>query len=146
MSTFQKGCLRNGFRPSRRVTSRSLARHGHVDHRIHGSQNILGQMAFDVMAGAKIMHRRDLALTEIVSDLILEQASCLERAAGRRLQSRGDFALQHDMFFLDPRVGDGNRRQQRLGIGVIGRRENLIGGALLDDIWPRYITTTRSAM
>ena len=83
------------------------SRRGHVDHRIHGLQNILGQMAFDVMASPKITHRRDLALTQIVSDLILVQAARLEWAAGRRLQGRGNFALQHDMFFLNPRVGDG---------------------------------------
>ena len=46
----------------------------------------------------------------------------------------GNLALQQDALFLDRGVGDRHRRQQRLGIGMIGRREHVIGSPDLDDM------------
>ncbi len=72
-------------------------------------------------------------------------AARAEAAAGRRVDRARHVAGQHDALAapLDPRVGHGHRREQRLRVGVRGRVVDCVDRALLDDR-PRYITATRS--
>ena len=47
-------------------------------------------------------------------------AAAAEAAARRRIDRGGDIAAEHDLFALagGDGVGDGHRREQRLGVGV----------------------------
>ena len=78
--------------------------------------------------------RREHGLAEVARHLVLARAAGLEGAAGRRVHRRGDVALEHDVRLLDAGVGDRDGREQRLGVGVVGRLEDLVGGADLDHV------------
>ena len=97
------------------------------------------------MAVAQILRGRKSGLAEIVRNELLPAAAGLERAPRRRVHRRGNVAFQHDVLLDDAGIGDRNRRQQGLGIGMIGRREDLVR-LPCSTMWPRYMTTTRSAM
>src|SRR5262245_24252041 len=60
------------------------------------------------------------------------RAAGVEAAAARRVQWAGDAALQADVFLLDAWIGDGHRRQQRLGVGMVWRRIDRLGRSALD--------------
>ncbi len=79
--------------------------------------------------------RRDLFLLRrlLAADRLRVVAARVEVAAGRRVGRVGDVALQHDAVGAQPRIGLGHRRQQRLGVRVPGRREQLLGGRHLHD-------------
>ena len=48
-----------------------------------------------------------------VAELLAQPAPGVEAAAGRRRRRRGDVALQHEALLADPRIGVGDRRQER---------------------------------
>ena len=62
-----------------------------------------------------------------------EGAAGVEGAAGRRIEGRGQFALQADAIALPLRIGDRRRRQQRLRIGMQRTGEQRVARRLLDD-------------
>ena len=64
----------------------------------------------------------------------LARTSRGERAALRRVQHAGQVALEHDLPLGDLWIRDRDRRQQGLGVGVVGRVEDLRGGAALHDL------------
>ena len=105
-----------------------------ADHRLHFGEHVVGKPAQALMAVAEIADRRHLRFAQLVRHQLLVAAAGLERAAGRRVHRRRDVAFQHDVLLDHAGVGDRDRRQQRLGIGMIGRREDLVGRALLDDV------------
>jgi hypothetical protein len=56
-----------------------------------------------------------------------------EMTATRRVHGGGDVALQHDPQSSSFRVHAGRRREKGLGIGMVGRAEEIADRSLLDD-------------
>ena len=88
--------------------------------------------------------RRQHRVAEVARQLVFAVTARLEWAAGRRVERRGDVALEHNALLPHPRVCDRHRREQRLGIGVVRRLENWLVEPV-STTCPRYITMTRSA-
>ena len=94
------------------------------------------EVAGDEMATAGDVHERRLLLGRARRRLPLERAARPEAAARRRRDRARDVTLQHDPRPrpLNVRVRHDRRRQQRLRVGVLGSREQLVARRELDDL------------
>src|SRR4029077_8773291 len=100
------------------------------DDRLHPVELGLRQMALDGMPGPHFPVRRQFAFAAAARHPMLPPAARMEWAARRWRDGRRDLTLQHDALLGDRRIGDGHSGEQRLRIGMIGRLENILGGAL----------------
>ena len=107
-----------------------------VRGRQHGSTQVTG----DLVAGADLAERRDLALA---SRLGIGTAR-MKGAARRWVDRARDIALQQLFLAFDPRIGHGDRGQQGLGVRMQRAREQrLLVGVFHDlaEIHDRYAVT-----
>ncbi len=108
-----------------------LSRFGiHRNHRFHRVEGVCVQVAGYEVVVAHVFYWGGLGFADFAD---FAGAAGLDRAAGGRVDGGWEFAGQDDVFFVHRGGGDGHRREQRLGVGVVGRREHLVGVALLHD-------------
>ena len=87
-------------------------------------------MTGDLVAGAHLAQRRDLALAPCLG----VGAARMESAARRRVDRARDIALQQMLFALDPRIGDRDCSQQGLGVRMQRPREQGLLVSIFDDL------------
>ena len=96
---------------------------------IHAHE-LVGKMAGDQM----IVVLGDQGRLFAAAYVLDEGAAGMELAARRRVCRARYLALELDRILLRVRIQRGNRRQQRLGVGMAGREKQFLGRRDLDDL------------
>ena len=88
------------------------------------------------VAGNRVTIGRHLHGRALLVALLAElsRATRCERATLRGIEHARQVALEDDLAFGDLGIRDRHRGEQRLGVRVIGWREDLVGGAALHDL------------
>src|SRR3981081_4043833 len=94
------------------------------------SRGFSTQMAGNPMPVGTLLERRRLGPAE---RKLGDRASGVKMAAGWPVNGAWNLRPQSDALALHVRIRDGNRRQQRFGIGMQRRGIKLAGGCGLDD-------------
>src|SRR5579875_3048788 len=102
-----------------------------LKNRLDAPQLLERDVTGNEMSLARVLHGRRLAITDIAQ---LPRTAAGKAATLRQVDRARGFAAESDALLRDGGVGDGNRGEQRLGIGVVGWIEDCLDGTGLHDL------------